>query len=208
MKLILLFLFTIIYSSLFSQSSKTNFTLDYALLNDGNFENYEDNSKIIWAHQAFLKAQFPLKGRWSFATGLGFINLQFVRFTSYVNIRDTEIHAFNNYLVIPAGFGYKLDFIDILPEVGLGYNLSNPSFYYLYHDPDNPPEKHDLTSLEFLPDPPNFIVPFFLTIRTEIEITQFSLLFGIKGFILTSDFHNALWKGNEFGYGLLIGAKF
>jgi len=196
---ILVFLFS---NSIYAQSNRVHYTLDYSLSRSAEAETDYDSFEPSLGHSIFARAELGKKQHVKYTVGLGYLqsNIIFRDYSFMVNYKDEERHYFTNYFVIPAGIKFAFGSFYIHPEIGGSYNFSIHTKSYL-----TDPEMNRLDGIYSESHlPRSFKINFtsLLTLGYEFKIGSITMLSGINGYLaLNPRFINT------YGIGLLVGVK-
>ncbi len=206
-KYLILFMVLGVFQSLFSQDHKKfSLTIEYSP-NYSRLTNEVVNERFKLSHNALLRMSYLSNGKIKPTIGLGFLNtgeLERSDFGGQLGIETIKFVHNYNYLYVPIGAKISLGQFYVLPEIGLGINISNKTKQITeFTNGDIEKETIDIQLIagEFN----NLSIPISLSVGTDFKIASKSFSTGIKGYYGLNQVVKDVPRDNHyFGIGLII----
>jgi len=169
--------------TLHSQENKFNLTVEYSP-NISRLTNEVVNEKFKLSHNALLRISYNSNGKIKPTIGLGFLNtgeLESTQIGGQLGIESIKFIQNYNYLIVPIGFKYSMGKLYVLPELGIGINISNKTKQITeFTNGETEKETRDagLNSGEFN----KLSIPISISIGTDLELFGKSFSTGLKGY--------------------------
>ncbi|MEE9437776.1 MAG: hypothetical protein V3V14_02170 [Saprospiraceae bacterium] len=181
-KYLILFILVITSQILFSQENKFSLTVEYSP-NYSRLTNQVVNEKFKLSHNALLRISYNTNGKIKPTIGIGFLNTgesESIEIGGQLGIESIKsIHNFN-YLYIPIGAKINVGKLYLLPELGIGINISNKKKQITeFTNGETEKETNDeqLNFGEFN----KISIPISLSVGTDFTIGNKSFSSGLKG---------------------------
>lgn len=192
--------------TLLSQENKFNLTVEYSP-NFSRLTNEVANEKFKLSHNALLRISYNTYGKIKPTIGLGFLNtgeLESSQFDGQLGIESIKYIQDYNYIIIPFGFKYNLGKLYVLPEIGIGINISNKTkeiTEFTNGDTEKETRDAELNSGEFSKSS----IPVSISIGTNLELFGKSFSTGLKGYYGLNQIVKDVPRSNHyFGIGLIL----
>jgi len=194
-------------SLLFSQEKKFGLTIEYApnyskLTNEGLIDE-----KFKLSHNALVRISANTDGNLKPTIGLGFLNIGDVVTSpigGQLGIESIKYIDNHNYIYIPVGAKINFGTLFLLPELGIGVNLSNRTTQITrYTNGETEKESRDqqLYGGKFN----KISIPMFLSFGTDFMVGKQSFSTGLKAYYgLNQVVRNVPRKNHYFGFGLIL----
>lgn len=207
MKYLILFLLLSISQTLFSQeNNKFRLTVEYS----PNYSRLTDevvNERFKLSHNALLRISYNSKGKLKPTIGLGFLNtgeLERSEIGGQLGIESVKFIRNYNYIYIPIGIKIKFNKIYLLPELGIGVNISNKTKQiteFTNGEKEKKTRDETLITGEFN----KTSIPISLAIGADYSIGNKSFSTGIKGYYGLNQVVKDVSRNNHyFGIGLVL----
>jgi hypothetical protein len=191
---------------LFSQDNKFNLTLEYS----PNYSRLTDevvNEKFKVSHNALLRISYNTDGKIKPTIGLGFLNtgeMESSELGGQLGIESVKFVQNYNYIQIPIGMKFELGKLYLLPEVGIGINLSNKTKQVTEFS-DGETEKETRGQQLNFGEFNKISIPISLSIGTDFLLGNKSFSSGIKGYYGLNQVVRDVQRDNHyFGIGLIL----
>jgi len=205
-KYLILFLLVSTSQILFSQENKFNLTIEYSP-NYSGLTNEVVNEKAKLSHNALLRISYNTNGKIKPTIGLGFLNTgesENSEIGGQLGIESIKFIQNYNYLIVPIGIKYTVGKLYVLPELGIGINISNKTKQITeFSNGETEKETRDagLNSGEFN----KLSIPISLSIGTDLELFGKSFSTGLKGYYGLNQVVKDVPRNNHyFGIGLIL----
>ena len=194
--------FLLITFSLYSQSDRTRWSIEYSLNQTANIDNVGGNFEPELASSLFGRAELPRKKSSRFTVGVGILQTRVIYrdYSGNQPFKDEERHYQFDYLLIPVGIKFNFGKFYVHPEIGAGYNYQ---FKIKTYHVDSEINVVDGPFIEDM-TPEKFEIRFstLMSMGYEIKVGTITVLTGVKGFIFFEpDFITT------YGIGLMVGVK-
>ena len=203
---LILFLLLSTTQTLLSQENKFSLTVEYSP-NFSMLTNEVVNEKFKLSHNALLRISYNTNSKIKPTIGLGFLNtgeLESSQDGSHLGIESIKFIQNYNYLIVPIGFKYNISKLYVLPELGIGINISNKTKQITeFTNGETEKETRDagLNSGEFN----KLSIPVSISIGTDLELFGKSFSTGLKGYYGLNQVVRDVPRNNHyFGIGLIL----
>lgn len=206
-KYLILFLFVSISQTPFSQENrKFKLTVEYS----PNYSKLTDevvNERFKLSHNALLRINYNTKGNIKPTIGLGFLNtgeLESSEIGGQLGIESIKFIHNYNYLYIPIGAKINLGNLYLLPELGIGINLSNKT-KQVTEFTNGETEKETIDEQLVFDEFTKMSIPLSLSVGTDLELFGKSFSTGLKGYYGLNQVVKDVPRNNHyFGIGLIL----
>ena len=204
--LVLLFVIGV-FQSLFSQDNKKfSLTIEYSP-NYSRLTNEVVNERFKLSHNALLRVSYNANGKIKPTIGFGFLNtgeLERSDIGGQLGIETISFIHNYNYLYVPIGAKISLGQFYVLPEVGLGVNISNKT-KQITEFTNGDTKKETIDEQPIAGDFNNLSIPISISVGTDFKIASKSFSTGIKGYYgLNQVVKDVPRENHYFGIGLII----
>ena len=206
-KYLILFMVVGVFQSLFSQDNKRfGLTIEYSP-NYSRITNEVVNERFKLSHNALLRMSYHANGKIKPTIGLGFLNtgeLESSELGGQLGIESIKyIHNYN-YLYIPIGAKISLGQFYVLPEIGLGINVSKKTKQiteFTNGETEKETREETFNSGKFN----NVTIPVSISVGTDFRMAGISFSTGIKGYYGLNQVVKDVPRDNHyFGIGLIL----
>jgi hypothetical protein len=206
-KYLILFMVVGVFQSLFSQENKKfGLTIEYSP-NYSRLTNEVVNERFKLSHNALLRMSYNADSKIKPTIGLGFLNtgeLESSELGGQLGIESIKFIHNYNYLYIPIGAKISFGQFYVIPEIGLGINISNKTKQitkFTNGETEKETRKEQPNSCEFN----NLSIPISLSVGTDFKLAGKSFSTGIKGYYGLNQVVKDVPRDNHyFGIGLII----
>lgn len=193
--------------TLFSQENKKfGLTIEYSP-NYSRLTNEVVNERFKLSHNALLRMSYNSVGKIKPTIGLGFLNtgeLERSELGGQLGIESIKFIHNYNYLYIPIGAKINLGQFFVLPEIGLGINISNKT-KQITKFTNGQTEKETRDEQPNSGKFNNLTIPIALSVGTDFQMAGKSFSTGMKGYYGLNQVVKDVPRDNHyFGIGLLI----
>lgn len=192
--------------ALFAQDNKFTFTLEYS----PNYSKLTDewvDGKHKLSHNALLRLSYNNIGKFKPTIGISFLNTgELIKVDAYGHsgFDNLKFIYSHNYLVIPMGIKYTIGKVYVLPEVGVGINISNTTktvTKFTNGDKKSESMNSTLNAGSFN----KWSIPLSLSIGTDIDLLGMSFSTGLKGYYGLNQVIEDVPRNNHYyGIGLIL----
>jgi len=196
-----------VFQSLFSQENKKfGLTLEYSP-NYSRITNEVVNERFKLSHNALLRISYHANGKIKPTIGLGFLNtgeLESSELGGQLGIESIKFIHNYNYLYIPIGAKISLGQFYVLPEIGLGINVSKKTKQiteFTNGETEKETREETFNSGKFN----NLTIPISISVGTDFQMADISFSTGIKGYYGLNQVVKDVPRDNHyFGIGLIL----
>jgi len=187
-------------------NTKFNFTIEYSP-NYSRLTNEVVNESFKLSHNVLIRLSYNLNSNIKPTFGLGFLNtgeLESAQIGGQLGIEAVKSIQNYNYLYMPIGAKIDVGYFYLLPEIGVGFNITNKTTQIIeYSDGSTQKETRDagLNSGEFN----KLSIPFSISIGKDFKLSNISLSTGLKVYYGINQVVKDVPRNNHyFGGGLIL----
>jgi len=192
-----------------AQENKFSLSIEYS----PNFSKLTDEivtERYKISHNALIRMEYNTESNIKPTIGLGFMNTGELEKSEIVESPGIDnikfIHNYN-YLIMPIGAKIYLSKIYLLPEICLGYNISNKYLKVTNYQSGKKEFVIDDETL-YLGEFNKISIPVSMTIGKEFKITNKTFSFGMKGYYgINRVVRDVPRKNHYYGLGIVLGTK-
>ncbi|MCC6818323.1 MAG: outer membrane beta-barrel protein [Bacteroidia bacterium] len=202
----MLLVLTIVAQSLFSQNNKFGLTIEYS----PNYSRLSDeilNEKFKLSHNVLLRLNYKSDSNIKPTLGLGYFNTGELNQTvigGTLGIESIKYFHNYNYVYLPLGAKINLGNLYLLPEIGIGINLSNKMkrvIEFTNGKTENETIDEHLNSGEFN----KLSIPISISAGTDFKFGTKRFSTGLKGYYGLNRVVEDVPRNNHYyGIGLLV----